>query len=123
MMKPPSIKDIEASGFGAGAYPIEVGYMTHHGKRRCSLITPLMIGNIRTQLPSSYIITLVMRCMHMEKALINECLLQTNRNYGPFWRPHEYYQNHIPIGPVSRLLRGLQFGWGLSYGCPFGRWF
>ncbi|MDE0926942.1 MAG: hypothetical protein OR997_07780 [Methylophilaceae bacterium] len=38
-MMPPSVIDIETSGFGAGSYPIEVGYVTHQGKRWCSLIT------------------------------------------------------------------------------------
>jgi hypothetical protein len=33
MMMPPSIVDIEASGFGVGSYLIEVGYVTIHGKR------------------------------------------------------------------------------------------
>jgi hypothetical protein len=39
-MLPPAIIDIEASGFGKGSYPIEVGYVSSHGKRWCSLITP-----------------------------------------------------------------------------------
>jgi hypothetical protein len=39
-MVPPSIIDIEASGFGKGSYPIEVGYVSRSGKRWCSLITP-----------------------------------------------------------------------------------
>lgn len=39
-MMPPSIIDIEASGFGKGSYPIEVGYADRHGKRWCSLIAP-----------------------------------------------------------------------------------
>lgn len=39
-MMPPSIIDIETSGFGAGSYPIEVDYVTHHGNCWCSLITP-----------------------------------------------------------------------------------
>ena len=40
MMTPPIIIDIEASGFGAGSYPIEVGYVDRRGKPWCSLITP-----------------------------------------------------------------------------------
>lgn len=39
-MIPPSIIDIEASGFGRDSYPIEIGYVTSHGKRWCSLIKP-----------------------------------------------------------------------------------
>ena len=39
-MTPPVIIDIEASGFGAGSYPIEVGYVDRCGKPWCSLITP-----------------------------------------------------------------------------------
>lgn len=37
---PPSIIDIEASGFGKESYPIEVGYVNSHGKSWCSLIKP-----------------------------------------------------------------------------------
>lgn len=40
MITPPIIIDIEASGFGQGSYPIEVGYVDRHGKPWCSLITP-----------------------------------------------------------------------------------
>lgn len=36
----PIIIDIEASGFGLGSYPIEVGYVDRGGKSWCSLITP-----------------------------------------------------------------------------------
>ena len=39
IMMPPRVIDIETSGFGAGSYPIEVGYVTHQGKRWYSLIT------------------------------------------------------------------------------------
>jgi hypothetical protein len=39
-MTPPIIIDIEASGFGVGSYPIEVGYVDRRGKTWCSLITP-----------------------------------------------------------------------------------
>lgn len=39
-MIPPNIVDIEASGFGKGSYPIEVGYMSRSGQRWCSLIMP-----------------------------------------------------------------------------------
>lgn len=36
----PAIIDIEASGFGAGSYPIEVGYYLPGGEMYCSLIRP-----------------------------------------------------------------------------------
>lgn len=40
MLATPVIIDIEASGFGAGSYPIEVGYADRTGQTWCSLITP-----------------------------------------------------------------------------------
>ncbi len=40
MEKAPVIIDIEASGFGKGSYPIEVGYADMHGKPWCALIKP-----------------------------------------------------------------------------------
>lgn len=36
----PVIIDIEASGFGKGSYPIEIGYYTPGGQSFCSLIRP-----------------------------------------------------------------------------------
>jgi len=36
----PVIIDIEASGFGAGSYPIEVGFVLPDGKAYCTLIRP-----------------------------------------------------------------------------------
>ena len=36
----PNIIDIEASGFGRGSYPIEVGYILANGDTFCSLILP-----------------------------------------------------------------------------------
>lgn len=36
----PAILDIEASGFGAGSYPIEVGFVTSQGQSWCSLVHP-----------------------------------------------------------------------------------
>ncbi len=36
----PTILDIEASGFGPGSYPIEVGFVTSEGQAWCSLIRP-----------------------------------------------------------------------------------
>jgi hypothetical protein len=38
---PPVIIDIEASGFGAQSYPIEIGLVTSAGEKYCSLIRPL----------------------------------------------------------------------------------
>jgi hypothetical protein len=37
----PVILDIEASGFGRGSYPIEVGYALPDGRSHCFLIKPL----------------------------------------------------------------------------------
>jgi hypothetical protein len=39
-MSPPIIIDIEASGFGRGSYPIEVGFVLESGSTWCSLIKP-----------------------------------------------------------------------------------
>jgi DNA polymerase III epsilon subunit-like protein len=36
----PHILDIEASGFGRGSYPIEVGYVLEDGRANCMLIQP-----------------------------------------------------------------------------------
>ena len=36
----PAIIDIEASGFGAGSYPIEVGFYLPDGQTYCALIRP-----------------------------------------------------------------------------------
>jgi hypothetical protein len=36
----PCVIDIEASGFGAGSYPIEVGFVLPDGTAYCSLIAP-----------------------------------------------------------------------------------
>jgi hypothetical protein len=36
----PWVLDVEASGFGAGSYPIEVGFAAPDGRTRCSLIRP-----------------------------------------------------------------------------------
>jgi hypothetical protein len=38
--RPPIIVDIEASGFGTGSYPIEVGVVLNNGSKYCSLIAP-----------------------------------------------------------------------------------
>ncbi|HEY6529004.1 MAG TPA: hypothetical protein VIZ65_09945 [Cellvibrionaceae bacterium] len=38
----PIVIDIEASGFGSGSYPIEIGVIDEHGQRYCSLIKPLL---------------------------------------------------------------------------------
>ena len=37
---PPTIIDIEASGFGRGSYPIEVGFVLPDGASYCTLIRP-----------------------------------------------------------------------------------
>ena len=39
-MTVPIILDIEASGFGSGSYPIEIGFSGRHGEGWCSLIRP-----------------------------------------------------------------------------------
>jgi len=39
-MELPIIIDIEASGFGRGSYPIEIGYYTPDGAAYCTLIRP-----------------------------------------------------------------------------------
>lgn len=54
------------------------------------------------------------------QALQNQRQLQMNRFNAPFWGPFGYYGNRIPFGPAGRFLRGPRFGWGLSYGPPFG---
>ncbi len=36
----PAIIDLEASGFGKGSYPIEVGFVLPHGAMYCTLIVP-----------------------------------------------------------------------------------
>lgn len=38
---PPTVLDIEASGFGADSYPIEVGVVRADGQRLCRLIKPM----------------------------------------------------------------------------------
>ncbi|MES2073483.1 MAG: hypothetical protein V4488_24225 [Pseudomonadota bacterium] len=40
MMTVPIIIDFEASGFGVGSYPIEVGFSGRHGEGWCTLIRP-----------------------------------------------------------------------------------
>ena len=40
MSEPPAFIDLEASGFGRGSYPIEVGFILPQGGTYCSLITP-----------------------------------------------------------------------------------
>jgi len=39
-LRPPAILDVEASGFGRGSYPIEVGFVEPEGAVFCSLIQP-----------------------------------------------------------------------------------
>jgi len=36
----PAVLDIEASGFGRGSYPIEVGFVLEDGEARCMLVQP-----------------------------------------------------------------------------------
>ncbi len=40
MMTVPIVIDFEASGFGKGSYPIEVGFSRRHGEGWCTLIRP-----------------------------------------------------------------------------------
>lgn len=40
-MEAPIIIDVEASGFGAGSYPIEIGFILPDGTTSCFLIKPL----------------------------------------------------------------------------------
>lgn len=40
MTTPPCVIDIEASGFGHGSYPIEIGFVRPDGSARCTLIRP-----------------------------------------------------------------------------------
>ncbi|MDT7836761.1 3'-5' exonuclease [Aquabacterium sp. OR-4] len=37
---PPCVIDIEASGFGRGSYPVEVGYAHADGRAWCTLVSP-----------------------------------------------------------------------------------
>jgi len=37
----PVVIDVEASGFGAGSYPIEIGFVLGSGASFCTLVTPL----------------------------------------------------------------------------------
>jgi hypothetical protein len=39
-MNVPAILDIEASGFGRGSYPVEVGYVLEDGDSQCLLVRP-----------------------------------------------------------------------------------
>ena len=39
-MTPPTILDVEASGFGRGSYPIEIGFVDSAGSMFCCLIQP-----------------------------------------------------------------------------------
>lgn len=41
MLQPPAVIDVEASGFGAGSYPIEVGCALPDGRSYCALIRPV----------------------------------------------------------------------------------
>jgi hypothetical protein len=37
---PPCVIDVEASGFGAGSYPIEIGFVLPDGRGVCTLVQP-----------------------------------------------------------------------------------
>jgi DNA polymerase III epsilon subunit-like protein len=37
---PPPVIDVEASGFGSGSFPIEVGWVLGDGRARCTLVRP-----------------------------------------------------------------------------------
>jgi hypothetical protein len=39
-MNVPAILDVEASGFGRGSYPVEVGYVLEEGSSQCMLVRP-----------------------------------------------------------------------------------
>jgi hypothetical protein len=39
-MNVPAILDVEASGFGRGSYPVEVGYVLSDGESQCMLVRP-----------------------------------------------------------------------------------
>ena len=39
-MRIPTVIDVEASGFGNGSYPIEVGFVLPDGRSECTLIRP-----------------------------------------------------------------------------------
>jgi hypothetical protein len=39
-MHVPPILDVEASGFGRGSYPVEVGYVLDDGDSQCMLVRP-----------------------------------------------------------------------------------
>lgn len=41
MQPAPIVIDVEASGFGAGSYPIEVGFALGDGRTQCTLIRPI----------------------------------------------------------------------------------
>jgi hypothetical protein len=55
----------------------------------------------------------------LEKQLQQERLRQ-DRYYDPFWGSRSRFYYGYPIGPSGRYWRGPSFGWGLSYGHPFG---
>lgn len=57
----------------------------------------------------------------LQKQLQNE-QLRRNQFFDPFWGPrHRFFYGH-PIGPGGRYWRGSRFGWGMSFGHPFGMW-
>lgn len=40
LLQPPTVLDVEASGFGRNSYPIEIGFVTPDGHAYCTLIRP-----------------------------------------------------------------------------------
>ncbi|MFO1249856.1 MAG: hypothetical protein U1E77_01625 [Inhella sp.] len=44
-MQLPAFIDIEASGFGRGSYPIEVGFVDRDGQLFCTLVQPRPTGH------------------------------------------------------------------------------
>tara|TARA_B100000809_G_scaffold12879_1_gene11818 strand:- start:1149 stop:1406 length:258 start_codon:yes stop_codon:yes gene_type:complete len=47
----PFIIDVEASGFGAESYPIEIGIALAEGSKYCALIIPSAVGLCMTPSP------------------------------------------------------------------------
>jgi hypothetical protein len=45
--------DVEASGFGRGSYPIEVGFVLPDGEAVCTLVRPRPTGPTGTAGPSA----------------------------------------------------------------------
>lgn len=65
LVDPPTVIDIEASGFGKGSYPIEVGFVLPDGRSECMLIRP---GPLWLHWDAS-----AERLHHISRALLVEC--------------------------------------------------